>query len=115
MFETLRRVGNESLKFLKEQTPARIAAMVVTGMLILGAIIGMFIWAGQKTYVPLMTNLNPEDATNIMRILREKHIPYEVDATGRRSTGPPESLYEFRLELATMGLPQSSVVGSEVF
>lgn len=115
MFETLKRVFNESTRFMKAQSPARIAAMAVTGIGILIAMIMMFIWAGEKTYTPLMTNLNPEDATNIIRLLREKKIPFKVDPSGRNISVPPEGLYEFRLELASMGLPQSSVVGYELF
>ena len=72
-------------------------------------------WAGHTSYVPLMTNLGPEDSTNIIRILREKRIPFIVDTTGKNISIPPESIYELRLELATMGLPQSSVVGYEIF
>src|SRR6201986_5356617 len=103
----LRRVFNESLRFIKAQTPARIAAMAVTAAGIIFAMIMLFVWAGEKTYTPLMTNLNPEDATNIIRILRDKRIPFKVDQAGRTISVPPESLYDFRLELASMGMPQS--------
>jgi flagellar M-ring protein FliF len=89
--------------------------MVVTGLGIMIGMVMMFIWAGEKAYVPLMTNLNPEDATNIIRLLRDKKVPFKVDPSGRNISVPPEGLYEFRLELASMGLPQSSVVGYELF
>ncbi len=115
MFEQFKRTGNEIGKFIKSQSPGRLVAMIAVGLSIVVGLAVIFMWAGEKTYVPLMTNLNPEDATGIMRVLREKHIPFQVDPTGRTITVPPESLYEFRLELATMGLPQSSVVGYEVF
>jgi flagellar M-ring protein FliF len=115
VLDYFQRVANESLKFLKSQSPGRIIAMAGTGVAIIVAMVMMFMWAGEKTYVPLMTNLNPEDAANIIRVLRDKHIPFRVDQSGRNITVPPESLYEFRLELATMGLPQSSVVGYELF
>src|SRR5262249_26369150 len=42
-------------------------------------------------------------------------IPFKVDSTGKSILVPPESLFDFRLELASMGLPQSSVVGYEIF
>jgi flagellar M-ring protein FliF len=115
MLEYLTRISNQLLTFLKSQSPARLLAMAVAGVGIITTIVMLFIWAGQKSYVTLMTNLNPEDATNIMRILREKRIPYNVDATGRDITVPPESLNDLRLELATLGMPQSSVVGYELF
>jgi len=62
-----------------------------------------------------MTNLNPEDAANIMRTLREKGIPFVVDGSGRNVSVPTETVHETRLQLSTLGMPQSSVVGYEVF
>ncbi len=101
--------------FLNTLTPGKKIAMVAVSLMIVVTMVGLFFWAGNTTYVPLMTNLNPEDSTNIIRVLREKHIPFKVDPTGKNITIPPESIYELRLELATMGLPQSSVVGYEIF
>jgi len=93
----------------------RKVALLGLVLVIIAAGAALFIWAGNKTYVPLMSNLNVEDSTSIIRILREKHIPFVVDPSGKNISIPPESIYELRLELATMGLPQSSVVGYEIF
>ena len=79
------------------------------------SIAALFIWAGRTTYAPLMTNLNPEDAANIMHTLREKGIPFIVDGSGRNISVPGETVNETRLQLATLGMPQSGVVGYEVF
>ncbi len=89
--------------------------MVLIFVCVLVGMVIIFIWASNTTYVTLMSNLGPEDSTNIIRVLREKHIPFRLDTTGRVISIPSESLYELRLELATMGLPQSSVVGYELF
>src|SRR5690606_36509091 len=56
-----------------------------------------------------------EDSANIIRIQRDKKIPFRVDEGGKSIEVPPEKIYELRLELATMGLPESSIVGYEVF
>src|SRR5690606_28897099 len=61
------------------------------------------------------TNLNPEDSANIIRVLREKNIPFRVDSTGRNISVMPQYIDQLRMELAISGLPQSSVVGYEVF
>src|SRR5689334_18227856 len=50
-----------------------------------------------------------------MRILREKKIPFRDENDGKTIKIPPEAVYDLRLELATMGLPQTGVVGYEVF
>ncbi|MCM2277268.1 MAG: flagellar M-ring protein FliF [Oligoflexia bacterium] len=115
MIEYLKRVFEQTAKFLKAQPPLKLAAAGVTAGGIVIGLVAMFLWAGRTTFAPLMTNLNPEDAANIMRVLREKRIPFQVDPTGRNVTVPPESVDILRLELATMGLPQSSVVGYELF
>ena len=90
-------------------------AISITGVTIVASIIGLFIWASDRTYTPLMTNLNPEDSSNIIRVLRERNIPFKVDQSGRTISVTPENMDQLRMELAIMGLPQSSVVGYEVF
>lgn len=115
MGEYVRKVFTQIFDFIKGLSPVKKAAMVVTSVVIIGGMAGLFIWAGSKTYQPLMPNLNAEDAANVMRILREKRIPFKVDTTGRNITVPPEEMLQLRMELATLGLPQSGVVGYEVF
>lgn len=115
MVDYLKRVSGQILDFLKNLSPARkVAAFAVTSVVMAG-LTAMFFWAGDQTYQSLMTNLNPEDSANIMRILREKKIPFRVDSSGKNISIPPENVLDFRLELAQLGLPQSSVVGYEIF
>ncbi|MEK6706373.1 MAG: flagellar basal-body MS-ring/collar protein FliF [Bdellovibrionota bacterium] len=115
MQEYFRRVTTQIAEFMKSLSPSKKVAMLATGLGILAGLVLLFMWAGNTTYAPLMTNLNAEDSANIIRILREKRIPFKVDVSGKNISIPSESIYEFRLELATMGIPQSGVVGYEVF
>jgi flagellar M-ring protein FliF len=115
MGDYLRKITIQISDFLKGLTPVRKAAVAGTSAAIIFGITGIFFWAGDTTYTTLMSNLSPEDSTHITRILRDKHIPFKVDPTGKSISIPPESVHEFRLELATMGLPQSGVVGYELF
>ena len=115
MTEYLLKVLTQIRDFLKDLSPGKKMAMAAISFFIISAMIIIFLWAGNTTYVQLMNNLNPEDSTNIIRILREKHIPFKLDNTGKAISIPEEYLYDFRLEIATMGLPQSSVVGYELF
>ncbi len=115
MSEYIIKVFGQIRDFIKSLSAAKKLAMVaVFGAIIIGLVI-VFLWASNTTYVPLMSNLNPEDSTNIIRVLRDKHIPFKLDTTGKIVSIPSENLYELRLELATMGLPQTSVVGYELF
>ncbi len=115
MIEYFKKIGIQITEFLKGLSPVRKAAMGVTAIGVLFTMAMLFFWAGDTAYVPLMTNLNPEDSANIRRVLVEKHIPFRVDQTGKNVSIPPEARDELRLELAAMGLPQSSVVGYEIF
>jgi flagellar M-ring protein FliF len=113
--EYLQRVFGQIGEFIKNLAPIKKVALFATSAAIMVGIAMLFIWAGTTTYVPLMSNLNPEDSANIIHILRDKHIPFKVDPTGKNITVPPEEMDQLRLELASMGMPQTSVVGYEVF
>ncbi|MBI2712122.1 MAG: flagellar M-ring protein FliF [Bdellovibrio sp.] len=115
MGEYLNKVFVQIREFVKSLSPGKRFALFGVFVGIVAVLALMVLWAGNTNFVPLMTNLSPEDSTNIIRILRDKHIPFKVDPTGKNISIPPESMYELRLELATIGLPQSSIVGYEVF
>lgn len=115
MGDYLKKILYQIGEFVKGLTPAKKVAMFATGVGLFAGMAALFIWAGQKSYKPLFTNLSPEDSTNIMRVLREKNVPYSVDPSGRNIEVPPESLHELRLTLAAMGMPQTSIVGYEIF
>jgi flagellar M-ring protein FliF len=109
------KIGAQIAEFFKEMSVLKRVAFVFTLVGILCIIGVMFMWASNKTFVPIMTNINPEESTAIIRLLREKNIPFRVEANGKTISVPPENLYDFRLELASMGMAQSGVVGYEVF
>ncbi len=115
MNQYFQKIYRQVADFIGQLSGPRRIALAVTAVIVAFGISAMFYWAGEKTFSPLMTNLNPEDAANIIRVLREKQIPFNIDASGRNISVPPENLYQLRLELATVGLPQSGVVGYEVF
>ncbi|MGE0616303.1 MAG: flagellar basal-body MS-ring/collar protein FliF [Bacteriovoracia bacterium] len=115
MTEYFKKVFRQLGEFFTALSPGRKLALGVVSVAVLAGVFAMFQWAGSQTYRPLMTNLNPEDSANVMRVLRQKQIPFKVDQSGRNIEIPPESVFDLRMELATLGLPQSSVVGYEVF
>lgn len=115
MNQYLQKVYRQIADFVGQLSGPRRIALLGTAAVVIVGIGAMFFWAGEKTFSPLMTNLNPEDAAGIIRVLRDKQIPFTLDSTGRNISVPPENLYQLRLELATAGLPQSGVVGYEVF
>ncbi|MGZ3688467.1 MAG: flagellar basal-body MS-ring/collar protein FliF, partial [Bdellovibrionota bacterium] len=115
MGEFGKKVFGQIQDFLKGLSGTKKVAMAVIFLGIVATIAGLFFWAGDTTYVNLMTARSPEDASNVMRILREKHIPFKVDPSGKAISVPPENLYDLRFDLAMSGQVESNVVGYEVF
>ncbi len=115
MVPYLRKVFGQIAEFLGGLSAGKKVAMGVTAVFIGAVLVTLFLWAGNTTYQPLMTNVNPEDSAAVIRLLREKRIPFKVDDGGKTISIPKESIYEFRLELATMGMSQGNVTGYEVF
>lgn len=113
--EFFKKIGIHIADFLNAQSMQKKIAMAITAVVITIGVSMLFFWASSKTYSPLMTNLTPEDSANIIKILRERNIPFRADAGGKNIHVSPENLDQLRMELATMGLPQTSIVGYEVF
>lgn len=115
MGDYFQKVIGQIGEFVRDLSPVRKLALAVTSLGILGGMVLLFTWAGSTAYVPLMSNLNPEDSANVIRVLRDKHIPFKVDPSGKNITVPPEEMDQLRLELASQGVVQTSIVGYEVF
>jgi flagellar M-ring protein FliF len=111
----LQKVFKQISDFFQALPPLRRVAVVGTGLAMIAGVAILFALAGKQTFQPLMSNLNPEDAANIMRVLREKRVPYQIDDTGRNISVPPESVYDLRLELAAGGVVNSGTPGYEIF
>lgn len=65
-------------------------------------------------YAPLFTNLNPQDAGNIVTQLESQSVPYRLTGNGRTIEVPEGVVHRTRLTLAQQGLPSNGVVGFEI-
>jgi flagellar M-ring protein FliF len=81
----------------------------------LAAVIALVTLVNRPSMGVLFGNLNPQDASQIVEKLKEKEIPYELEDGGKTVLVPKQQIYDVRLSLAGAGLPQSSVIGYEVF
>jgi flagellar M-ring protein FliF len=113
--DTFLKLFNGFKEFFDRLSPARKVLLVVTAVMIVSTIVMMFRWAGDNTYQILYRELSDQDSTKIIRMLRDKDIPFKTEDGGRIIKVPPEQVYDFRLEASNMGYPQSGVVGYEVF
>jgi flagellar M-ring protein FliF len=91
---------------------------LMVGIVTLGAIAGIILLVtvvNAPTYTPLFTNLSTEDASKIVAKLKEQSVPYQLEDGGKSVLVPKQKVYELRLSLAGEGLPQSSIIGYEIF
>jgi flagellar M-ring protein FliF len=84
-------------------------------ILVIAGFAFMFMWANKADYQVLFNNLSPEDGGAIVSKLKERNIPYKMEANGTLIMVPAEKVYELRLALAGDGLPRGGNVGFEIF
>ena len=92
----------------------KILLLVVT-VAVIGSIVVMVNLVNKPSYGTLFSNLNTQDAAKIVEKLKEKSVPYTLDDGGKTVMVPKQQIYDLRLSLASDGLPQSSIIGYEIF
>ncbi len=70
-------------------------------------------WSQREDVQVLYSNLGQEDAGQVIGKLREMKVPYRVE--GNAIYVPAAKVYELRLDLAALGMPQGGAVGFELF
>ncbi|MGZ3634400.1 MAG: flagellar basal-body MS-ring/collar protein FliF [Syntrophales bacterium] len=105
----------QSWKGFNTLEPSRKLSLLAIAAVALVGIGTMVYWTGMPEYRVLFSNLNSEDAGNIVTRLQEKKVPYKMSAAGDSILVPSEKISEMRLELASLGLPQGGGVGFEIF
>jgi flagellar M-ring protein FliF len=79
------------------------------------ALVMLITWANKPTFGVLFSNLDPQDASKIIDKLKQSSVDYEIGDDGKAILVPKDRVYELRLQMAGQGLPQTSVVGYEIF
>lgn len=94
---------------------ARIAAMVVVAIMLLGffALITFRFTAPQMS--PIYSGLTFDDSAAIVRELQSLNVPYELRGEGEAILVPRDQITQLRMNLAESGLPSRGQVGYEIF
>lgn len=82
---------------------------------VIGCMIALGMWVGEKSYAPLYTNLQPENSIALVKILQEERIPYLVADEGKTVSIPPEFVQPTLMKLAVRGIPGGQKPGLELF
>ena len=103
------------LNLLRSMPFSRKISIAFITILMIAGFAFMFIWANRPDYQVLFNDLSPQDAGAVVSKLKERNIPYKIEANGTIIMVPAENVYELRLALAGDGLPKGGVVGFEIF
>ncbi len=98
------------------------AIMIATSAVVLAGMISVIAWSAtggsggtDSGYSTLFVNLEPEDAAKVTDALKEMKTPYKLENNGHQVTVPKDQLYEARMQMARVGLPQTGGQGYEIF
>ena len=78
------RISAQIKDFLTGLSAGRKMALGATAVVIALFVGGMLFWASRNNYQAITNaNMSAEDTANVMRLLREKRIPFQVDPAGK--------------------------------
>ena len=75
----------------------------------------MILFLNEPSYSVLYTNLSETDASKVVNYLNTQKISYELAYNGTTIKVPKNKLYEIRFSLAAKGIPNSGILGYEIF
>ena len=89
-----------------------LGGMLVVALVLLGFVILMF---NEPNYTVLYAKLEAEDAAQVIDHMSRKKISYKIEDNSETIRVPKDKVYELRFELAAKGIPNSGVIGYELF
>lgn len=91
--------------------------MLIGGVFIVSLFLFILVifFLNEPNYQALYTNLAQEDASKIVEYLNSQKIPYKIEDNGQTIRVQKDKVYETRLSLAGRGIPNSGIVGYEIF
>jgi flagellar M-ring protein FliF len=106
---------NSLLQFVNRLGLARVAAMAVVAVLMLGFFAFLIMRASSPQMAPLYTGLSFEDSAAIVSELQSQNVPYEIRGEGDTILVARDQITTIRMTLAEDGLPARGQVGYEIF
>lgn len=107
--------GQISNFFSKLSLSQKIVLFGVTFAALFGLIYLVVQTSTKVEYATLFTQLDPAEAGKIVEKLKEKKIPYKLEDNGSTILVDKNKVYDTRLTIAAEGLPESGIVGYEIF
>ncbi|NOZ33377.1 MAG: flagellar M-ring protein FliF [Alphaproteobacteria bacterium] len=106
---------NSLTGFLNRLGLARVAAMVVVAVMLLGFFGFLMFRITTPQMAPIYTGLSFDDSAAIVSELNTMNVPYKLAGDGEAILVPRDQITPIRMSLAESGLPARGQVGYEVF
>lgn len=106
---------NDLGELLHKLGVARIAAMAVVAIMLLGFFAFLMIRSTTPQLAPLYTGLEFDDSAAIISELGTMGIPHEIRGEGDTILIPRDQITSVRMSLAQNGLPRRGQIGYEIF
>jgi len=106
---------NSLSQLLNRLGMARVAAMGVVAVLMLGFFAFLMMRATTPQMAPLYTGLSLEDSSAIVSTLQTMSVPFELRGEGETILVARDQITTLRMTLAGEGLPTRGQVGYEIF
>ena len=97
---------------LAPQQKMMISGIAIVTVILLGVLVSFL---NEPNYSTVYTNLGQEDAARVLEHLNSKKTPYKIEDGGSTIKVSAEVVLETRLELASKGIPNSGIIGYEIF
>ena len=82
---------------------------------IMVAMAALLLWSARPNFQLLYGRLESKDMSEIVRLIEEQAIPYEIQGGGSSVYVPQDKVYALRMQLASQGIPSGGGVGFEIF
>ncbi len=115
MFEFFRQFAKQIQSVLQKLNSTQKFVIFVVSVVSVAVLLLLMIWAGQKEYVVLFSNLDPKDAQAIREKLDEQGIPHRLETDGTAILVPQGQETGLRLEIFSEGIISQAGVGYEIF
>ncbi|KTD51156.1 flagellar basal-body MS-ring/collar protein FliF [Legionella quateirensis] len=94
-------------KFASLSIPRQIGLLVgLAASVAIG--LAVVLWSREPSYIPLYSQLNPRDTSDVLAVLERSGIEYKIDQNHGALLVPADELQSARLKLAAEGLPRDS-------
>lgn len=106
---------NPFADLIRNLGPVRLAALVATGIAVIGFFIFLVTRLSTGSMSLLYADLDPADSGQIVTELESRQIPYQLKAGGTQVYVPADDVLRLRVSLAEQGLPGGGSMGYEIF